>query len=174
MVVLKGYGGASISEIAKMAGVAEGYLYRHYSGKAELVNDLLFSSLEELISKLETLLDSHHSVKEIFGNLTSTLFDMAINHPDRIKFLYVLMHDYNFKIQDEQRKKIISLCNLVRELGQKSGELSMDVDEEEIYMIGVAYPIQQINLRLKGFFNKTELGDEEVNKVIRIQLKLIK
>lgn len=174
MVVLKGYGGASISEIANLAGVAEGYLYRHYSGKAELVNDLLFSSLEELITKLESLLDSHHSVNEIFANLTSTLFEMAIREPERIKFLYVLMHDYNFKIQEDQRVKIISLCKLVKEMGQKSGELDADVDEEEIYMTGVAYPIQLINLRLKGFFNNTALGTEEVNKVIKIQLKLIK
>ena len=32
LVVQNGYGGASISSIARRAGVAEGYLYRFYKG----------------------------------------------------------------------------------------------------------------------------------------------
>jgi len=174
MVVLKGYGGASISEIAHIAGVAEGYLYRHYKGKAELVNDLLFSNLNDLIQKLESLLDNHHSVKEIFEQLTRTLFGLANKSPERIKFLYVLMHDYNFKIQEEQREKIISLCRQVKEIGQKSGELSSDIDEEEVYLLTVAYPIQLINLHLKNFFNRTSLGEEEVQRVLKTQYNLIR
>jgi AcrR family transcriptional regulator len=174
MVVLKGYGGASISEIAHRAGVAEGYLYRHYKGKVELVNDLLFSNLNHLIQKLENLLDNHHSVADIFEKLTGTLFEMANLSPDRIKFLYVLMHDYNFKIQEEQREKIITLCRRVMDIGQRSGELTMDVDEEEIYCLGVAFPIQFINLHLKNFFNKDGLGNDVIKKVLKIQYNLIK
>lgn len=174
MVVQKGYGGASISEIAHVAGVAEGYLYRHYKSKVELVNDLLFSNLNELIEKLEYLLDKHPSISEIFEQLTRTLFQIANVQPERIKFLYVLMHDYNFKIQDDQREKIIDLCKRVKEIGKASGDLETDIDEEEIYLLGVAYPIQLINLHLKNFFNLSKLGEEEINKVLKIHYKLIK
>lgn len=174
MVVRKGYGGASISEIAQTAGVAEGYLYRHYKGKAELVNDLLFNNLEHLIQRLENLLDNHHSVYEIFEKLTATLFELANHNPEKIKFLYVLMHDYNFKIQEEQREKIIALCRQICDIGKKSGEIAPDIDEEEIYMAGVAYPIQYINLHLKNFFNRSALGETEVSKILSIQLNLIK
>lgn len=173
MVVQKGYGGASISEIASRAGVAEGYLYRHYKGKSELVNDLLFHNLNELIHKLENLLDNHHSIREIFEQLTRTLFDLANRSPERIKFLYVLMHDYNFQIQDQQREKIIMLCRQVRAIGQNSGEISPDTDEEDIYLVGVAYPIQLINLHLKSFFNRTSLDEEEIRKALKIQFTLI-
>lgn len=174
MVVLKGFGGASISEIAHKAGVAEGYLYRHYKGKTDLVNDLLFTNLNHLIQKLESLLDNHHALSEIFEQLTRILFELANQHPERIKFLYVLMHDYNFKIQEEQREKIISLCSRVKEIALKSGEVAPEIDEEEIYLIGVAYPIQLINLHLKNFFNQTNLGEEEIKKVLNIQLNLIR
>jgi AcrR family transcriptional regulator len=173
MVVMKGYGGASISEIAHKAGVAEGYLYRHYKSKADLVNDLLFSSLEQLIQKLESLLENHHSVKEILEQLTRTLFETAVQSPEKIKFLYVLMHDYNFQIQNEQREKIISLCRQVKETGLHSGEIASDIHEEEIYLLGVAYPIQLINLHLKNFFNQTDLGEAEVKNVLKIQFKLL-
>ncbi|NJO68626.1 MAG: TetR/AcrR family transcriptional regulator [Bacteroidetes bacterium] len=174
MVVARGYGGASISEIANLAGVAEGYLYRHYKGKAELVNDLLFSNLNELIILLESLLDNHHSVKEIFEKLTRVLFELANTDPDRIKFLYVLMHDYNFKIQEEQREKIISLCKRVKDIGLSTKELSPDIDEETIYLLGVAYPIQFINLHLKGFFNQSALAENEIKKVLYIHNQIIK
>ena len=35
MIVEKGYHGATISLIAKKAGVSDGYLYRHYANKNE-------------------------------------------------------------------------------------------------------------------------------------------
>jgi len=174
MVVQKGYGGASISEIASLAGVAEGYLYRHYKGKADLVHDLLYSNLNELINQLEQLLDNHHTVLEIFEQLTRTLFGIANVQPERIKFLYVLMHDYNFKIEESQRERILNLCTRVKVEGIKSGEIAADIDEEEIYLIGVAYPIQFINLHLKNFFNQSELGEGEIKKVLKIGKELIK
>ena len=174
MVVQRGFGGASISEIAKLAGVAEGYLYRHYKGKSDLVNDLLFSNLNELIDKLEKLLDSNYSTKDIFEQLIRLLFNLANHQPERIKFLYVLMHDYNFKIQEEQRERIFKLCTRVKEKGQTSGEMNENIDEEEIYLLAVVYPIQFINLRLKSFFNKSLLSEIEIEKVLKICLNLIK
>ena len=174
MVVQRGFGGASISEIAKLAGVAEGYLYRHYKGKSDLVNDLLFSNLNELIDKLEKLLDSNYSTKDIFEQLIRLLFNLANHQPERIKFLYVLMHDYNFKIQEEQRERIFKLCTRVKEKGQTSGEVNENIDEEEIYLLAVVYPIQFINLRLKSFFNKSLLSEIEIEKVLKIFLNLIK
>lgn len=174
MVVAKGTGGASISEIARKAGVAEGYLYRFYKGKNELVDDLLYSSVDEIANQLETLLSSKPSVQEIFSRLARTIFDMALHEPERIKFLYVLMHDYNFIIQENQRTRIASLCKAVKENGQESGDFHPEVTEEDIYLMGVVYPIQLINLRFKNFFHQTQLGEKEIANVVRICLNSLK
>ncbi len=40
VIVERGYFGATIAQISKEAGVSDGYLYRHYTGKAELVKEL--------------------------------------------------------------------------------------------------------------------------------------
>ena len=168
MVVSKGFGNASISEIAKKAGVAEGYLYNFYKSKTELVESLLHFHINELTDKLESLLNGQFSVSNIFEQLILELFTMANNQPEKIKFLYVLMNDYNFKIQDSQRERIFQLCKQVKDKGIHSGEIRTDIDEEEIYLIGVTYPIQFINLRLKNFFNQCELGTTEIEKVLRI------
>jgi len=168
MVVSKGFGNASISEIAKKAGVAEGYLYSFYKSKTELVESLLYFLINELADKLESLLHGKFSSPDIFEQLIHELFAMANSQPEKIKFLYVLMNDYNFKIQENQRKRIFQLCQQVKEKGISSGEIRQDIDEEEIYLIGVTYPIQFINLRLKNFFNQSELGQTEIEKVLRI------
>jgi len=168
MVVSNGFGNASISEIAKKAGVAEGYLYNFYKSKTELVESLLYNLIDELSNKLESFLLEKYAVPAIFEQLIHELFTMANNQPEKIKFLYVLMNDYNFKIQESQRERIFQLCKQVKEKGILSGEMRQDIDEEEIYLIGVTYPIQFINLRLKNFFYRSELGTSEIEKVIRI------
>lgn len=168
LVVEKGFGNASISEIANRAGVAEGYLYRHYKGKTELVEDLLNLHTNQLIDKLEELLENQFSVSKIIEQLIRALFEIANQNPNRIKFLFVLMNDYNFNIQENQRERIYSLCRRIKEKGLASGELNASTDEEDIYLLGVTIPIQFINYRLKNFFNRSELGENEINKLLNI------
>lgn len=168
MVVSKGFGNASISEIARKAGVAEGYLYNFYKGKTELVETLLHQHIKELTDKLESLLARELTVPEIMEQFIRELFVTANKNPEKLKFLYVLMNDYNFKVQDEQREKIFQLCKQVKERALLCKGNRQDIDEEEIYLIGVTYPIQFINLRLKNFFYRSELGNHEIEKVIRI------
>lgn len=175
MVVLKGFGGASILEIAKRATVAEGYLYRFYKSKADLVGDLLYSALNEIAEKLEGLIDNELlSVQDISGQLISLLFDWANNQPEKIKFLFVLMHDYNFKIRDDQQNRIYNLCRRVKEKGHLSGEINPDLGEEEVYLFAVSYPIQFINLRLKNLFHQSSLGQEEEQRVKHICINSLK
>lgn len=168
MVVLKGFGNASISEIARNAGVAEGYLYNFYKGKADLVESLLSVAINEISDKLESLLNENFSLPDIFEQLIRQFFAMANEQPEKIKFLYVLMNDYNFKVQESQRQRIVGLCMQAKDKGIASGEIREDIDEEEIYLIAVTNPIQFINLRFKNFFNKSTLGNAEMEKIIRI------
>jgi TetR/AcrR family transcriptional regulator, repressor of fatR-cypB operon len=174
MVVEKGFGGASISEIAKLAGVAEGYLYRHYTGKAELVKDLLFQNLNEIVDVLEEFLGEQYSVKEIFEKLLRILFRYANEAPERIKFLYVLMSEYKFTIENVQRERIYNLCIRIREKGIFSGEIEKGIGEEEIFLMGFMFPIQFINLRYKSFFDKTELSENEIIRIMNIYKKILK
>ena len=173
MIVSNGIGDASISKIAKKAGVAEGYLYSFYKSKAELIQDLLYVNVNELADKLELLLDDKHSIKDILEQLVRSLFILANNDPDRIKFLHVLMNDYNFKIQEIQRERIYNLCKRVKEKGQLLNEIQSNIDEEDIFLIGVSYPIQFITHRLKAFFYRSELGEPEIKKIVGICNKLL-
>lgn len=168
MVVSNGYGGASISKIAKEANVAEGYLYRFYKSKSDLVNDLLYSNVDELADNMEELLNQQHSVWEVFKLLIKRLLDISKRNPEKIKFLYSLIHDYNFSLAEIQRNRIFDLCRKIKEFGIKKKELREDISEEQLYLVGVGFPIQYINLRLKNFFNQSELNESTIDEIFKI------
>jgi len=174
LVVQNGYGGASISSIARRAGVAEGYLYRFYTSKQELVTELLYTKVAQIIEKLEFLLNSCTRITEVINELIGELFKMASDSPEEIKFIHVLMHDYNFQVSEEQRQHIKSLCERVINIGIENGELSKDISPEEAYGIVVIYPIEFINLRMKGFFGSTTWTTEDQKRVAEFSINALK
>jgi len=168
LIVHKGYGGASISEIAKKANVAEGYLYRFYKGKLELVEDILNKNIDELISVLEELIKNYHSIREIYEGVVRKMFEIAKNNPTRIQFIFVLMNDYNFSIEQNLRERIYNLCETIRVRGVNAKILRSDIDNDEIFLMGLSYPVQYINYRLKNFFNNNQLGETEIQKILKV------
>ena len=174
LVVQNGYGGAAISSIAHRAGVAEGYLYRFYTSKHELVTELLYSKVARIIEKLEFLLNSCTSINEVIGQLIGELFKMATDAPEEIKFIHVLMHDYNFQVSDEQRQLIKGLCEKVIRIGLSNGEVSKSISPEEAYGMVVIYPIEFINLRMKGFFGSTSWTNDDQKRVAEFSINALK
>ncbi len=174
MIVEQGYGGASIAMIAHKAGVADGYLYRFYKGKQELVIDLLHVMVGAIVDQLEALLKNCNQISDVIRILTAGFFQMAEQQPTHIKFLDVLMHDYNFKIKEQQRTQIFNLCHKIKEIGMKTGEVSESMNEDDIYLLGVVLPIQFLNLRIKTFFSRKEWNLKDQEHIIMIILKSLK
>lgn len=168
MIVNHGYGGASINKIAQKAGVAEGYLYRFYKSKNELVNRLLYDSVDDIINHIETISIKKEQIWDVFISVINKLIDITKKEPDKIKFIFVLMHDYNFNLTEIQRNRIISVCEKIKELGIREGEFHDFVTTEQIYLLGVNLPIQLINLRLKNFFLNSELSNDETQLLLNI------
>ncbi len=174
MVVKNGYGGASVSSIAKQAGVAEGYLYRFYKGKAELVNDLFYKVLSEVADHMEKVLIHAQNIDEVLDELLDQMLKLTHNTPEKIMFLYKLMHDHNFRMDDNLRDRIFGICKYFREFGAQTGQVDPEISEENIYLLCVAYPISFINSRLKGLFYTQKLDKEELIDVKSLILKSLK
>lgn len=174
LVVEKGYGGASISSIAKKAGVAEGYLYRFYSSKQDLVNSLLFLKVNRLIFKLNELLSLFPDIRMVLNLLIGELFNMAETVQEEVRFIHVLMHDYNFQVSSSQREEIKVLCERVIETGIRSGDLNPNLTTEEVYSMGIIYPLEFINMRIKGFFGTAGWSEAEKKRVIEFCFNALK
>jgi len=173
-VVQNGYGGAAISSIARRAGVAEGYLYRFHRSKHELVTELLYSKVAQIIEKLEILLNTCPGMKEVIFGLIGEFFKMATETPEQIKFMHVLMHDYNFQISDDQRQQIKNLCEKVVQTGIANGEINKAITAEEAYGMVVIYPLEIINLRMKGFFGNHNWTTEDQNRIAEFSINALK
>lgn len=174
LVVKNGYGGASISAIAKKAGVAEGYLYRYYTGKQDLITDLLYSRINVLVEKLENLIDTCQQVPEMIQLLFKKIFEIADKYPDHIKFVHVLMHDYNFQVSEEQRKQIKNLSSKVLLKGKENKEINPAITEEEIYLMAVVYPIEFINMRMKSFFGNQIWSKTDISRLADFCINALK
>jgi AcrR family transcriptional regulator len=174
LIVEKGYGGASISNIAKRAKVAEGYLYRFYKSKEELVSDLLNTKISEIADNLEDSIQKSDSFSEIIELLVKSIFKISEKSSNDIKFLYVMMNDYSFSINSKIKDRIAVLCKELLDKGKSLNQIDELITEEELYMFLVIYPIQFINLRNKKFFGSTKLTVEDIEKVISVCNKTLK
>jgi hypothetical protein len=106
--------------------------------------------------------------------LIDEFFKTASDSPEEIKFIHVLMHDYNFQISDAQRQHIKSLCEKVIQIGVANGEVSRTISPEEAYGIVVIYPIEFINLRMKGFFGINRWTFEDQKRVAEFSINALK
>lgn len=174
LVVENGYGGASTASIAKKAGVAEGYLYRFYSSKQELVTTLLYGKINKLVTELKEYIAQYSEIRSVIELLINKIFQLAETEQDEIRFIHVLMHDYNFQSSAEQREEIRVLCQKVIEIGVGSGVLNEDLSAEEVYVMVILYPIEFINLRIKGFFGHHGWSEKEKEKVVSFCLNSLK
>lgn len=151
LIVSKGYGGASISSIAKEAQVSEGYLYRFYLGKEELVNVLLNTKIKEISESIETYLDKHENAETVMLKLLNSICEIGFTNPTQVKFLYVMLGSYNFSISENIKSFLIEICSKMRKMGIEQCYLSEDLELEHFFNMMIIYPIQYINLRLKEF-----------------------
>ena len=173
-VVEHGYGGASVGKIAEQAGVSKGYLYRFYKTKQELVQSLLTRYINLIVNEIEECLSKDVSTDKVISTLIRHIFTMAKNHPVNIKFIYVLMHDYNFQLEELQRKEIRDILQKFYQRGILKNTLDPEVIPEEIFTIAVIYPIDFINLRFKNFFKKTTWSEKDITRVIQFCTQTLK
>jgi len=151
LIVSKGYGGASISSIAKEAKVSEGYLYRFYLGKEELVNVLLNTKIKEISEIIEAYLDKHESAETVIKRLLVSMSDIGFNSPTQMKFLYVMLGSYNFSISDNIKSFLIEICSRIKDIAVEQELVSSEMEIDHFFNMIFIYPIQYINLRLKDF-----------------------
>jgi AcrR family transcriptional regulator len=174
LVVEHGFGGASATLIAKEAHVASGYFYIHYKGKYEMVNALLQDVYQEVVTKFKELTDSGASFSNTIENMIRHFFKMANTEPIKLKFLYVLTHDYSFTIDSKMRGNINELIGLIKEQGQNSGELDKNLREEDIYLAVVLNTIQYINHRYKITTKKVTFKKADEDHHIYLTNKILK
>lgn len=174
LIVENGYGGASISAIAGMAGVSEGYLYRHYKGKKELVDYLLNTRIEEIGNSILEYMEGQTKVSFVINMIITNICDMSKENPYQLKFLYVLMNTYKFNINEKMNLFIGKICKKIVELGKEEGFLNSNIGFDHFFTMIIVYPIQYVNLRLKNFFGEEGFSDSDKQTLIDFCINAVK
>jgi len=84
----KGYESATVSDIVKRAGVAQGTFYLYFDSKKSVVVELARQPMDEMASRLQGILSGDESFAEILQKFVQLGFEVGERNPD----LCALMH----------------------------------------------------------------------------------
>lgn len=84
----KGYESATISDIVKRAGVAQGTFYLYFESKKSVVVDLARQPMADMAVRLQGILNGDESFAEILSKFVRLGFEVGQENPD----LCALMH----------------------------------------------------------------------------------
>jgi AcrR family transcriptional regulator len=87
LVAERGFHGASMSAVAREAGVAVGTAYVHYESKDELVLAAYLEAKADLGAAVGARLDAAASARERFGQAWLATYEHLLDQPTRARFL---------------------------------------------------------------------------------------
>jgi AcrR family transcriptional regulator len=85
-----GFKEANLDEVAEMAGVAKGTLYRYFESKAELYVAVLTRNAERFESKLASRIDPAASPADQVRELSRFYLHHYVDHPDYFRIFWAL------------------------------------------------------------------------------------
>lgn len=169
-----GLANASVANIAKEAGVSTGYLYRHYAGKEELLNDLLDRVLTRISDRVAQLAEEMHTLEEVAEGLVRYIFSIAEEQPEHVRFCLNLQNDLSVPISGRVIERLRGLCEDIRAKGKNAGMIGGRITAEDLYVAMLCMPLQYVGVRLRAAFRPFVCGEEEIRHVASLCLSAIK
>lgn len=169
-----GLANASVAHIAQQAGVSTGYLYRHYAGKEELLNDLLDRVLTRISDRAAQLAVEMHALEDVVEGLVRYIFTIAEQQPEHVRFCLNLQNDLSVPISGQVIERLRGLCEDLRTKGENAGMIGGRITAEDLYVAMLCMPLQYVGVRLRGAFRPFGCGEEEIGHVASLCLSAIK
>lgn len=173
----KGYSNTSTAEIAKMAEVAEGTIFKHYGTKENLLISLLVPFLRDFLPVMadelvEDLMYEEISFEDFLRNLLKNRTEFFLENREIFQ-IFIKELIYKEDLKNELLPYIIengsSRLTKVIENFQKRGEL---IDKPAEFIL------KTLGTVISGFFisrfvllNRQSISDEEIDEVVFLVLK---
>jgi len=172
LLVEHGYGGMSIVSISEKAGVSPGYLYKHYSSKEELVQELVETEMGRIIENLKFNICNSSSVYELAYKTVYNFFMYANSHPINAKFTAAVFMDVKVPSNEkaENYKILVDMAKQIIDLGIKTKEINPQATPMEVVAIALTIPFRYLSVFLEVDINK-EFTQEEAKRVAGICVK---
>ena len=93
LVAQRGVIGTSIRQIAEMAGVTEGAIYRHFISKEDLCQQTYCHIVAEMIAAKEQITESKEPIRAKFREWVKVSYEYFDRFPDAFTYVVLITHD---------------------------------------------------------------------------------
>ncbi len=122
LFVEKGIAETTIRDIASAAGISEGAMYRHYTGKDALAWELFATNFTHFASELEGLREKHPTLKAQIAAMIRTFCEFFDRDPILFSYLLIAQHGQLKKVTPDMPHPLLVLRDTIAE-GMKRGEI---------------------------------------------------
>ncbi|WP_299754255.1 TetR/AcrR family transcriptional regulator [uncultured Pontibacter sp.] len=173
-IVRLGLENTTISIIAREAGVSEGYLYRHYASKQELIHSLFQERMESILAQINSILEQDNmSLAQVMESYITGVVTRAIEAPDASKFYYTLLHNYNFEVSAEQKASTLKTLQRLQALGLKNNQVNPDISLEQLYLSSFVLTIDYVHLKMRKLVSPEGLTLTDIPVITRHVLRTL-
>lgn len=133
----KGVDQTTTKDLAAGAGIAEGTLYRHYSGKDDMIWRLFAAHYAALADELDRLRARETSLDAKIGAMVHVFCALYDSAPDVFRFLFLVQHGQLARVPDDMRTPVRVVRDAIVE-GIAQGEIpAQDPDLATAMVFGV-------------------------------------
>jgi AcrR family transcriptional regulator len=145
LFVEKGVGETTVRDIAQAVGLSEGALYRHFTGKEQLVWQLFERNYTEFAGRLGTLAGAQSNTREKVAAMIRGFCQAHDDNPTLFRFLVFTQHGQLERLSDATPTPV-SVMRAVIEHGIGVGDIPpQDADLATALVFGVVLePVQFI------------------------------
>jgi AcrR family transcriptional regulator len=133
----KGFQATTVREIADEAGILSGSLYHHFDSKETIVDEVLSTFLDDLITRYRAAIDTSADARTVLSEMVRIGFGTLEPHRAAIT---VMQNDWNYLRQFERFNYLVKAEDEVEQIwvaqikaGQAAGLFRSDVDPKLTY-----------------------------------------
>jgi AcrR family transcriptional regulator len=137
LFVAKGVIGTSVRDIAALAEIAEGGLYRHYASKEDLAWKLFSENYVSLAKELQEIAKAKGSFEDRLGAMIRRFCRFFDEEPLLFRFLLLTQHQELPKLKSRSQSPVQVLHRLISDAA-RSGEIAVaDADLATAQLLGL-------------------------------------
>lgn len=169
----QGIPNCSVAAIAKEAGVSVGYLYRHYSSKEQLINDMLEIDFNLINEKISTLIADNHGIEYVVEGVVRHILSMSDTSDEKVRFLIMLLNDFSVEIDSQLKQRINDLAEELIDMVKSCSTIDPDINAEDLYFAMIGVPMQYLSQQYSQIVSPLRTG-VDAEHIVRVALKMIR
>ena len=126
----RGFHSATVAEIARAAGVADGTIYLYFKGKDDLLLRLFDEKMTELLAEVKAAIAQERTAPDKLRRFIQLHLALVERNPDLASVLIVELRQSAQFLKAADRQKLAAYVDLIAEVvrsGQENGELDRDI-----------------------------------------------